>query len=387
MAKNKNHHLCNRGGVWYFRMKGQRFSLHTTSVTTARELRDQHYRDMLAHGHIPRQETKEVLLFGELAVKCFELKKGKLKKSTLKDYRNNMNNYILPRFGNIPVDQIGYLDIESFISELKLKNKRIINMLVPIRNVFRLALKAEIIEKNPMDLLDPIQPEKPEITPFSFEEVERIVENADDHYRNFLTVLFYTGLRFSEAAALKWERVDFDLGVIKVREALVLGEEDRPKTPGSIRDVKMFPMVVDALVDQQKATFGNSPYVFLNKYGRPLRPCPVRKHAWKPALEKAGLQYRTMRNTRHSYITMMLDSGEHVGWVARQVGHTSPKMIFERYYSYIKGYQGEEGQRFMARVHETTTKQSKKVVPFLAQVKKGKGRSLSNCLEFKKKIG
>lgn len=150
-----------------------------------------------------------------------------------------MNNFLLPRFGNVPIDRIEYLDIETFKSDLNRKNKRTNNILVPMRNVFKLALKAGFIEKNPVDLLDPIKPEKPEINPFSFEEVMAIIEDVDPHYRNFFMVVFFTGMRFGEMAALKWENVDFKMGLIKVREALVRGEEGMPKTEGSNRDVKM----------------------------------------------------------------------------------------------------------------------------------------------------
>lgn len=288
MAKNKNHHRYKGGGVWYFQMKGQKFSLHTTSVTEARRPRDKHYQDMIVYGQIPNEQVKQTPEFGALAVKWFDLSKGRLKRSTFRDYRNSMNNFILPRFGNVPVGQIHYLDVETFKCDLDRKKKRIINILVPMRCVFKLALKAGYIDKNPMDLLDPIEPEKPDINPFSFEEVQFLLEHMDPHYEPFFTEEFFTGLRFSEASAVKWPRIDSNLGVIKVREALVEGEEGRTKTPGSIRDVKMLPMVLEAIERQKKATYGESPYVFLNKYGRPLKPCPIRKVAWKPALKRLG---------------------------------------------------------------------------------------------------
>ncbi len=391
MAKNKNHHMFQKDGWWYFQMKGQKFSLHTTSVTEARSLRDKYYQDMLVYGRIQNEEVSQAPEFGELAVKWFKLKRAKLKKSTRRDYRNSLNNFILPRLGNIPIDQIRYLDIESFISDLqcenKCKNKRIINILVPMRNVFKLAFKAELIAKNPMDLLDPMKPEKPEINPFSFDEVQLIIENVDPHYRNYFTVMFYTGLRFGEASALKWARVDFSRSVIGVRETLVRGEEGEPKTRGSIRDVKMLPMVVEALRDQRKATLGKSPYVFLNRYGRPLKPCPLRKHAWTDVLKKVGLDYRTLMHTRHTYITMMLDSGEHIGWVARQVGHTSPKMIFERYYKYIKNYQGDDGEKFMERVYYAGMGKAEKVTPILPHREKVEKCFFSNSRQLLKKVG
>lgn len=61
-------------------------------------------------------------------------------------------------------------------------------------------------------------------------------------------------MRFPKASALRWKNVDFKLGVIKVREALVEGEFDKPKTESSKRDIKMLPVVKQTLMDQRKAS-------------------------------------------------------------------------------------------------------------------------------------
>jgi hypothetical protein len=53
---------------------------------------------------------------------------------------------------------------------------------------------------------------------------------------------------------------------------------------------------------------------------------------------------------------MMLDADEHVGWVARQVGHSSFKMIYEHYFSYITDYQADDGAKFMERVYGSAIK-------------------------------
>jgi integrase len=360
MAKNKNHHMFNRNGVWYFQMKTEKFSLHTTSVTEARKLRDEYYKQMLVYGHIAEEKTNSVPEFGSLAQTWFKLKKDRLKKSTIRDYRNCLNNFILPTFGNIPIDQITYLDIETFISDLGCSNKRAINMLIPMRNVFRLALKSGFIEKNPMDLLDPIKPEKADTDPFSMEEVKAIIENIDPNYKNFMIVAFFTGMRFGEMSALKWRNVDFKLGVIKVRETLVENEEGPPKTEGSRRDIKMLPPAVNALRDQRKATLGKSDYVFLNRYGRPIQSGPLNKRIWSKVLKKTGIKYRAVMQTRHTFATLMLDGFESPGWVAKMMGHTSLKMIYEHYYSYIKNYQSEDGQKFIERVYNPIMKENEK---------------------------
>ena len=96
---------------------------------------------------------------------------------------------------------------------------------------------------------------------------------------------------------------------------------------------------------------GKSEYVFLNQYGKPLEPMPTNFHVWKPALKKAGLEPRSLYQTRHTFATLMLDAGEHPGWVQKMMGHETLQMIYEKYYSYIKNYERDEGSAFMERVY------------------------------------
>jgi integrase len=140
-------------------------------------------------------------------------------------------------------------------------------------------------------------------------------------YRNFFVIAFFAGLRFGEQSALKWKNVDFKLGIIKVRETRVRGEEGRPKTKRSVRDVTMLPPVVEAMRVQRKYTMGKSEYVFLNQYCRPVLPDSMNQHIWKTTLTKAKLADRRMYETRHTFATLMLDAGELPGWVQRMMGH------------------------------------------------------------------
>ncbi|HQL91668.1 MAG TPA: tyrosine-type recombinase/integrase [Syntrophales bacterium] len=96
---------------------------------------------------------------------------------------------------------------------------------------------------------------------------------------------------------------------------------------------------------------GKSEYVFLNQYGKPLEPMPTNFHVWKPALKKAGLEPRSLYQTRHTFATLMLDAGAHPGWVQKMMGHETMQMIYEKYYSYIKNYERDEGSAFMERVY------------------------------------
>ena len=363
MAKKnkKNHHLKKREDVWYFvaMVNGKRIKKALSrSITEARTLRDDYINEINLYGFIKKDEpVKETKLFGEVAQQWVKIMPQKVKSSTLKDYRGALNYYILPKFGNVPIKDIDFLDIEEFRSDMKCSNKRKNNVLVPMRSLMKFALRAGLIDKNPMDLVENLSVSKPEFYPLSIDEVHRFLDVVKPQYKNFFIVAFYTGMRFGEMAALKWKHIDFKLGVIKVRETRVRGEEGRPKTAGSVRDIKILPPVVEALRDQRKATMGKSDYVFLNYYGRPLLPNSVNYRIWKSALKKAGLKPRSLYQTRHTFATLMLDGGELPGWVQKMMGHESLKMILERYYSYIKNYQRDDGSAFMDNVYNPSVKQ------------------------------
>lgn len=65
-----------------------------------------------------------------------------------------------------------------------------------------------------------------------------------------------------------------------------------------------------------------------------------------------GLLDRRLTQISHM---LMLDAGELPGWVQRMMGHETMKMILERYYSYIKNYQRDDGSAFMENVYGSST--------------------------------
>ena len=362
MAKNKNHHLRKIKDIWYFEsmVKGKRIKKALSeSVTEARSLRDQYLKEIQLYGDIQRNEdpSEDGPLFGELAQKWAKIKSKQIKASTMRDYRSSVNLYILPKFGNQPIKSITYLDVEEFKSELDCTSKRINNILVPMRSVFSMAFKSGIIENNIMLLVDNLRTDEPSINPLTIEEVKLVIENVHPHFKNFFITAFFTGLRFGEMAGLKWKNVYLEREIIHICETLVYGVEGRPKTKKSTRDIDLLLPVIEALEDQKRLTYGKSKYVFLDMSGKPLKPDHVREVIWKPALKKAGVEYRPMMQTRHTFATMMIDAGEDIGWVQKMLGHGSLQMIYTKYYSWIKKNTRNDGAEFMKNLYGHTFEQ------------------------------
>jgi len=362
MAKNKNHHLFKRGGVWYFRKKVNgrwiKKSL-STSVTEARRLRDEYLKQLYAYGDIQSRpvQGENNILFGELAERWAKITKKRVKTSTFRGYQIAMNAYILDRFGNVPINRVSYIDIEEFITDLDCSNKRINNLLIPLRGVFKLAHRSGFIENNIMSMVENCKIEKPKISPLSIEEVDNFLECVQPFYRPFFVVAFFTGMRAGEMSALKWKNVAFDRRIIKIVETRVYGEEGRPKTNSSYRDIDMLPMVYDALKKQESKTRFRSKYVFLNQDDKPIEIETLRKNAWTKGLKKAGIDYRPVIQTRHTFATMMVSTGENLGWIQKMMGHSSLKMITDKYFSYIPNMTHNDGTKFMEEYEKKVKKE------------------------------
>lgn len=78
-----------------------------------------------------------------------------------------------------------------------------------------------------------------------------------------------------------------------------------------------------------------SEYFFCSTNGKMVCSANLRKRVWIPTLKKAGVPYRDMKQTRHSFATNALSCMENPLWIARFMGHRDTNMIIKVYSKYI----------------------------------------------------
>src|SRR5207245_11808385 len=76
----------------------------------------------------------------------------------------------------------------------------------------------------------------------------------------------------------------------------------------------------------------------------------LRGRVWYRARERANLKRRDLYNTRHTFATHALGSGEDPGWVAAMLGHTTLTMLITRYYRYVPNLTRKDGSLFAQRL-------------------------------------
>jgi integrase len=154
-----------------------------------------------------------------------------------------------------------------------------------------------------------------------------------------------TGLRTAEIDGLKWKFVDFERREILISETLVKGHEETTKNFSSARCIVMSTPVYEALKVQFEVT-GKGGYVFCSRGGTPLDYTNVANRVWYPTLKKLGLKKRRPYQTRHTAATLWLASGENPEWIARQMGHTTTKMLFTVYSRFVPNLTRRDGSAF-----------------------------------------
>ena len=276
---------------------------------------------------------------------------------------------LIPAFGDKKICDIQKTDVLQFRASLaKVTNGK--NKPVSAQHINRHIKVLKMIVNEAADRHDfnslingikPLKAQKPDIKPFTLQEVNQIISNVRFDYKHYYIVRFFTGMRSAEIDGLQWKYVDFERGEILIRETLVNGEMEYTKTDGSQRAIKMTDMVRDALLDQREVT-GDKQFVFVNCNGKPLDRRNVARRVWHPLLRHLGLERRNPYQTRHTAATLLLASGEAVEWVARQLGHANTEMLFRVYSRYVPNLTRNDGSAFERLLQQSIDSEPKQEV-------------------------
>ena len=274
------------------------------------------------------------------------------RKSTKLTLQARFDKYLLPVFGDKPLNTITRPEILSFRADTcrsdgkkgTITNATVNKIMQSLRQVLdEGALRFSYT--SPFVGIKSLKKARTDVHPFTIDEVNLILDSVREDFHSYYTVRFFTGMRTNEIDGLQWKYVDFDNRQIIIREGLVQGEMTDLKTDGSAREIDMTTLVYNALKEQEKRTKGMR-YVFCSPEGCTLSHSNVTKRVWAPLLRMIGLEYRRPYETRHTAATLWLASGEAPEYIARQMGHTTTEMLFRVYSRYVPNLTRQDGSAF-----------------------------------------
>ncbi|MBN1497621.1 MAG: site-specific integrase [Spirochaetes bacterium] len=148
------------------------------------------------------------------------------------------------------------------------------------------------------------------------DEIRRILlmpHIEDRRARPYIITAILTGMRKGELRALRWQDVNFNEGVIYVRQSFTEGNGiTKPKTEGSVREIPILKPVRDALGEIRESSpyTENGDFVFYQKNRYTPFPSHFSDNSFYAVLDAVGIdeaererRHLVPHSTRHSFVT------------------------------------------------------------------------------------
>lgn len=156
-------------------------------------------------------------------------------------------------------------------------------------------------------------------------------------YIRIAKVLFLTGMRYGELAALSYkEDIDFPKKTIHIRHTydFRLKKRTAPKTAKSDRIItapqKVLDVIKEQIIENTKNGF-DTDSIFINTLGEPITSArviiPLKNHGKKLGIDKNI----TTHMFRHSHISLLAELGIPLTAIMDRVGHSDSKTTLEIY--------------------------------------------------------
>lgn len=290
-------------GTYYFRanlgydaVTGKQIQKYRSGFSTKKEARAEYSKLILAAEEGLAMEKKQPSFKQFIEEIYLPWYKTQVKESTYKNRLNTIEKHF-KFFYRKKVNEIEPIHVQTW--QLKLAKDYSPNYVRIIQVCFPWHLIVRSSSVSPRKIQHVwsgnIKSKKVKVDFWTLEEFQKVISllYKGDYYEHYLFIcfwlLFTTGLRIGEAAALQWEDIDFESGIISVTKTLYYKSMNEytfvdPKTSASIRTVVIDKDTIRELKDWmevQKKVLKDCNFV-LSYSGFPPANTPPR------ALEKAG---------------------------------------------------------------------------------------------------
>ena len=332
--KNSGGFKVRNGIIYVFgTINKKRYRFSTNKSATSENLRwiARNYWSVLLQKIDEKEKTKEPKISVDaFLLEMLELSKHKRSQTTQNEYISKTKRLIAPYFSKFNMVDIKPIDIEKWQNALLEKYSTVTVRRAKTLLNFALnkAVLNDIIPKNPCASVDNFRVTINKKEPYTIDEMSKILRLATGWFGIFLHVAFATGLRTGELIALKWEDIDLERNIIFVRRAIVRGEVS---TGGATKNHDRIAVIPEYLADMLEGYDSKSEWLFPTRKGEPFKEGgSLTRMYFKPLLERIGVKYKTLYATRHTFVSLLRNSGINKDLVAELAGHSS--QISDKHY-------------------------------------------------------
>lgn len=276
------------------------------------------------------------VVFIDFAQAWIERRRPDISPSTYRNYKHMVDHHMSNCFGDTPLRQISFWDIEDYYGYLEfngLSSTTARHHHALLKSIFFEAHRQGIIQEDPMEFLKAPKRQPPKVSYYSLQEARQLIEEIKGTKLEVPVILSLAyGFRRSEVLGLRWEDIDFDENRIVVCRTVVEGiedgrrvlvEKDIMKAKASRRTVPLFEPVTSMLKsERERKKMLNPTFVCSDSRGQMMKP-DVLSHDFKKFLADRGLRHIRYQDLRHSCASLLLAAHVPLIQVQHWLGHGS----------------------------------------------------------------
>jgi len=250
----------------------------------------------------------------------YKIKKNRVKESTFRTYKVNYENYILPVYGNMRLNDIKPYFIQSHLDKVNKKTPRACeDVKLLLNNIFDYAVNNGLIERNPIKAVYIPKHERKNGQAFTPEQEKAFVTQIKgSKYENYFLKMLYSGVRPSEVLNIT-EDIEHNTLTIKNSKLKSYQKE-------KYRTVPIFPK-------------------YLTTLDKPI------KH--KANLEQLRIEFKnycpnhTLKDLRHTFTTRARECGIDNELVAVWTGHSLGNITASVYTHFSMEHQQKQAKKLV----------------------------------------
>lgn len=280
------------------------------------------------------------------------------KPNTIRSYERAVTNHLAHSdLGALKVADVQRQDVQEFADELLaagLAPGSVSNALNPLQAFYRRALDRGQLGYNPAERIDlPAQTNARPTRIAAPTEAAALIAALPETERALWATAFYAGLRRGELMALRCVDIDLGRSLISVERSWDQGEGAiDPKSVSSRRTVPLLAILRDYLDELLLRTGrGGEALLFGRTDQSPFAPMTIHKRATK-AWKKAKLEPITLHHCRHTFASLLIDSGANPKAIQTFMGHSKIQTTFDTYGHLMPGSHDEVRARMDAYLAE-----------------------------------
>ena len=278
----------------------------------------------------------------------------RLSRTTRQLYERNMRTLVLPFFQDVTLREIGVARCDYFLKQLaKQSYNRARQARVVLRLALGLAVRHEILPRNPMDHVSRLR--RPTRSPdvFTWDEITAIRAairdwekrpilagpRPDGQLGQIVEVMLGTSARIGEVLAIRLQDLDLDgpiptariAGTIISRKGEPTHRQDHPKTDRSVRRVALPSFAMQAIRSRLLRSGETDPgaLLFSTRVRTPHTTNNIRR-LLRDVMDAAGIGNVTPHRFRRTVATVVNDA-QGVLLASELLGHTDPRITMQHY--------------------------------------------------------